>query len=172
MYSEDMVKPKKTPGRPKKKRQGLSPKLKRLALFMPEVIDGTLTLKAAMLKAGYAESSSNQQSQAVGSLRNNGVMQEALRKAGVTEQSIATAVKDGMAATRFFSANFKLYEKPDFHARHAFVKTGAELLDAFPAKKIDATMSGPLTYDDFEPTPPQAKSPDEAKKMADDKINA
>lgn len=155
----------KAPKKPK--RQSLSPKLKKLALLMPGVIDGELTLKAAMLKAGYAESSSNQQSQAIGSLRNNGVMQEALRKAGVTEDSIAQGVKEGMAATRVFTANFKLCEAPDYHARHSFVKTGAELLDAFPAKKIDATISAPLTYGDLDPDLPKAKTPDEARKMAE-----
>lgn len=92
-------------------------------------------------------------------------MQEALRNAGVTEETIAQSVKEGMEATRLFSANFELHEAPDFHARHAFVKTGAELLDAFPSKKIDATISEVIGYGEIEDTP-KAKSPEEAKAIA------
>jgi hypothetical protein len=125
----------------KPRNPGLTPKLRKLALLMPEVMEGKMTLKAAMLKAGYAESSSNQQSSALGALRNNTRMQEALRKAGFTEEFIAEKIMDGLKATRNAPAKDKesdeeiAEEIPDHHARHKFLQTGAEMLDAFPAKK-------------------------------------
>ncbi|MDB5344242.1 MAG: hypothetical protein JWP89_2619 [Schlesneria sp.] len=93
-------------------------------------------------------------------------MQEALRKAGVTEEAIAQGVKEGMEATRLFSANFELHEAPDFHARHAFVKTGAELLDAFPSKHIDATVTNLVGYNELDAAP-KATSPEDARKIAE-----
>ncbi len=70
-------------------------------------------------------------------VRNNAAMQEALRKAGVTEARLAEKIEVGLEATRTYSANFEIHIAPDYHAQHTFVETGAERPDAFPAKKLD-----------------------------------
>lgn len=67
---------------------------------MPDVMDVKMTLEDTMLKAGYAESSVLQQSQAVGSLRKNTRMQEALAKAGFTEDVIAENIVEGIKAEK------------------------------------------------------------------------
>lgn len=151
--------------RPKKPVPRLTPKQKKLVAQMPAIAAGEKTKKAALLDAGYSESTANQQARIFGEVRNNVRMQEALRKAGVTEEALAEAVKEGIGATRLISINFRTHEIPDFHARHSFVKTGAELLDAFPSKKIDITDKTPVTYGDLER--PKAKTLDEAKELAE-----
>lgn len=116
------------------KKKGLTPRQKNLVKLMPQVEEGELTKKEAMMKAGYKESSATQQSVIFGGLRNNTRMQEALRKAGFTEDYLAEGVMDGTGAT------FK--GLPDYKARGVFYKLGAELLDAFPAQKnINAEAS-------------------------------
>jgi hypothetical protein len=155
----------------KGRKQKLTPKLKKLALLMPSVIDGKITLKAAMLKAGYAESSAMQQSQAVGALRNNARMQEALRKAGFTEEVIAVNIMEGIGAERSYliheGDDSRIETAPDYDARHKFLRTGAEMLDAFPAKKILDITEDVKTYSDLEGKP-KAKTPEEARRIAED----
>jgi hypothetical protein len=66
------------------------------------------------------------------------MMQKALRDAGLTEELIAKKVLEGLDAERtFVVGGEKSYTEtaPDYTAQHNFLKTGAELLDAFPAKK-------------------------------------
>jgi hypothetical protein len=155
------------PQKGKKKDRALTPKLRKLALLMPEVMDGKMTLKDAMLRAGYAESSALQQSQAVGSLRNNTRMQEALTKAGFTEDVIADNIVDGIKAQKTFVVDSQLETAPDYDARHKFLRTGAELLDAFPSKHIDATVTNLVGYNELD-TAPKATSPEEARKLAED----
>ena len=99
---------------------------------MPKVESEELTLQAAMLQAGYAESTSHQQSTILGSLRTNTKMQEALHKAGFTEQFLAEGIVEGAGATEVRGQGD---ERPDYRARGIYYKLGAELLDAFPAKK-------------------------------------
>lgn len=167
LLTTHMTKQERSNDKPTRRKPGLTPKLKKLALLMPEVMDGKMTLKAAMLKAGYAESSANQQQAATGALRNNTRMQEALAKAGFTEDVIASNIMEGIAAERTIVADREVVTVPDYDARHKFVKTGAELLDAFPAKKIDHTISDPLGYGDLEGQP-KATSPEEARQLADE----
>ncbi len=107
-----------------------------------------------------------QQSQAVGSLRNNTRMQEALQKAGFTEDFIASNIMDGIAAERTIVADKEVVTVPNKDARHKFVKTGAERHGAFPPKKIDHTLREPLGYGDLE-AQPMATSPEEAKRLTD-----
>jgi hypothetical protein len=68
-------------------------------------------------------------------VRRSSAMQDALRKAGVTERKLAKKIAEGLNATRHFSANFEVHEVADFNARHSYVDTAAELLDVKPAKK-------------------------------------
>ena len=49
----------------------------------------------AMMQAGYAESTANQLQQVLGHLRNNGVLQEALRAIGFTEEFVAKELYKG-----------------------------------------------------------------------------
>jgi hypothetical protein len=100
------------------------------------VEDGEMTKKDAMLKAGYAESSANQQGVVFGSLRNNARMQEALRKAGFDEEYLAGGIVEGTATTWGEQA------MADYRTRAVLYKLGAELLDVMPAQKnINAETS-------------------------------
>ena len=104
-----------------------TPKQKKLISLLPQVESGQMTLKAAMLMAGYKESVSNQQSSVLGQIRSNTKMQEALKEAGFTEEYLAGGIVEGTKA--------KISQMPDYNARAHYYKLGAELLDAFPAKK-------------------------------------
>ena len=125
---------KKKPAKGKAKKP-LTPKQKKLIALLPKVASGEMKTETAMKQAGYSETTAKQQSKVMGGVRKSSVMQEALRKAGVTEAMLARKIAKGLRATRFFSANFKLHEVDDYNAQHNYVKTAAELLDAFPAKK-------------------------------------
>ena len=106
----------------------LTPKQKKLIALLPKVEAGEMTMKAAMIKAGYSEKTADQQQQVLGGLRTNTKMQEALDKVGVTEEKIATRIKRGMDT--FGNTAFN------------YTKLAAELRDAFPAKKqINADVS-------------------------------
>jgi hypothetical protein len=140
---------------PKKRTIKMTPKQRRLAMLLPQVDAGTITLKAALLKAGYAETSANQQSRAVGSVRNNELMQKKLRKVGFNEQMIAEKLMNGVK---------KLLPGK---AQLGYLSTGIELLDLFPAKKIKAEVSSPVPYGDIE-NDRKAKTPEEARALAEE----
>lgn len=142
------------------KTKRLTAKQKKLALLLVDVEAGRMTLTDAILQAGYSPETARQQQNAVGSLRNNEKIQAALRKAGVTEDVLAEKIAEGLDATEG-----KL-DKPDFNVRHKYVATGAELLDAFPSKKLAVTMN-PVGYGELE-EPEKAESPEKARKMAGD----
>jgi hypothetical protein len=135
----------------------LTPKQKKLISLLPLVEAGEITKTEALKRAGYADSTAREQQQVLGNLGNNKAMQEALRKHGVTEETIASGIRDGLGAI----------EKglPDFRARSIFVKIGAELLDAFPSQKHQHEIIQPTTYSDLEQ--PKAKSPEDARRMAE-----
>lgn len=106
-----------------KSKKRLTPKQKKLLALLPSVATGDMTMEAAMLKAGYSKSTSEQQTQTLKNIRTNSVMQEALEKAGFTESFIAeTLVKD-----------IKLLRPGQ--ARRAYLELGSKLKDAFPATK-------------------------------------
>lgn len=111
------------------KRKALTPKQKKLVKLLPKVAAGDMTMKAAMLKAGYAESSANEQSETLGSLGNQRRMQEALRNAGMTEEYIA---KEIVKDTKKLSPGA---------TRLGYLKASTELLDVIPSKKIDGKMN-------------------------------
>ncbi|PQO47398.1 hypothetical protein [Blastopirellula marina] len=132
---------------PKKRQPKLTPKQRKLVSLMPEVEAGRMTKQQAMLEAGYADSTAHQQSTILGGLRTNTKMQEALQKAGFTEEYLATGIVDGTMATRpsFYG------DKADYQARGVFYKLGAELMDAFPAKKtINAEVGVEQILDEVE----------------------
>ncbi len=124
--------------KPTKRQKPLTPKQKRLVQMLPKVQAGKMTKKAAIIAAGYSEKSANQQQRVLGSVRNNTVMQQALRAAGFDEEFIAASVMQGMRATD--------RGIPDPHVRHKYLVTGAELLDTFPSKKVDVRD---VTLDDL-----------------------
>ena len=148
----------------RKRKQPLTAKQKKLVQQMPSVAAGKKSKKQAMIDAGYAETSANQQQAVLGALRNNEAMQAALRKVGVTEDTLAEVAKEGLGATRLISINFKTHEIPDHTARHSFFKTTAELMDAFPAKKL-LDVTPPRTYSDLER---KAKTVEEARRLAEE----
>lgn len=112
----------------------LTPKQKNLVKLMPQVEAGKLSLKEAMQQAGYADSTAEQQSTILGGLRSNTKMQEALRKVGFDEGYLAGGIVEGTQATELIGTKITR-ERPDYRARGIYYKLGAELLDAFPAKK-------------------------------------
>lgn len=75
-----------------------------------------------MKKAGYSDGSARQQSKIMKGVRHSSVMQDALRKSGVTEDLLAKKIKAGL----------KSYSKDTIHK---FVALAAKLLDAFPAER-------------------------------------
>lgn len=123
----------------------MTAKQKKLVAFMPEVEAGNMTLKDAMLKSGYSEETAKQQSTILGGLRSNTKMQEALKKAGFTEDYLAEGIVEGTGAvdgklkvitkTEDGEEEVDFVGNPDYNARARYYKLGAELLDAFPAKK-------------------------------------
>jgi hypothetical protein len=116
--------------------ENLTPRQKNLIELLPKVEAGEISMVEAMRQAGYAESTAQQQSTILGGLRNNTKMQEALQRAGFTEDYLATGIVEGTKAVAGEN------DKADFKARGIFYKLGAELLDAFPAKKnINADVS-------------------------------
>src|SRR5205085_9159078 len=62
--------------------QPLNPRQKKLVLLLLEVEQGKMSLTDALKKAGYADSTAEQQSETLNRLRENSAMQMALRKAG------------------------------------------------------------------------------------------
>ena len=138
----------------KRTKGGLTPKQKNLVALMPQVESGHMTLEAAMLKAGFAKSTSAQQSETMNRLRKNSVMQDALRKHGFTEDFLAKTIVGDMKLLR------------PGQARRQYAEMGAKLLDAFPSTKIDVTDTT-AGYGDVETPPTAAKTPEEARKMAE-----
>lgn len=62
-------------------------------------------------------------------------MQAALRAAGFSEETIAKKIVEGLSATRPIVVNGAITDVDDKDAQHKYLKTGAELLDALPAKR-------------------------------------
>lgn len=140
-----------------KQAKKLTPRQAKLIKQIPAVVAGKKTKKQALLDAGYSEGSARQQQEALGSLRTNTAMQEALRKAGVTEDKLAHVIAGGLDAMKD--------RQPDHHARHKFVVTAAELRDDFPAKKIDIHDVTPIRYSEIESKP---KTLEEARALAEE----
>ena len=129
----------------KKESKKMTPKQKALVALMPVVESGKMTLQAAMLEAGYSKSTAHQQSSVLGQIRTNSKMQDALEKAGFTEEYLAAGIVEGTMAV---DGQLKVITKhedgeeevefvgaPDHTSRVRYYKLGAELKDAFPAKK-------------------------------------
>jgi hypothetical protein len=93
---------------------------------MPLIATGQLSRVEAMRQAGYAESTARQQSEVLGSLRNQELLQEALRDAGLDETFIAETIAEGLD---------QLQPGP---VKLAYLTLAIKLLDGFPPKKIDA----------------------------------
>jgi hypothetical protein len=127
-------------------KDSLTARKRQFIKLMPLIASGKMTVEAALTKAGYAPSTARQQKSIVDGVRQISAMQKALKAEGVTEKALAKTVKEGLKATRIFSANFKLHEAPDFNARHSYASTAAELLGAFPPKK---TINADVTLDDL-----------------------
>ncbi len=120
----------------------LTPRQRKLIPFLMEYEAGNITLTEAMKQAGYADSTAEQQSVTLKNLRENSAMQKALRDAGFNEETIAKKVVDGLESTRPIVIDKEIVDVPDADTQHKYLKTGAELLDAFPAKKnINAEVS-------------------------------
>jgi hypothetical protein len=101
----------------------LTPKQKQLVKLMPLVETGKMTMQDAMLQAGYSPSTAHQQSETLGKIRTNSVMQDALRKAGFDEGFLAETIKNDVQKLR------------PGQARKGYLELGSKLLDAMPAQK-------------------------------------
>lgn len=117
---------------PKQKR--FYPKKEKLKAQLPLIIAGKKTKTQAMLDAGYAESSANEQSTTFGYIGND--MQKALREHGFDEQKIAKKVMEGMEAEKRVTTSIRITHEPDYDVQHKFLTTGAKLLDVFPEEKL------------------------------------
>lgn len=124
----------------------LTPRQKKLIPLLLEYEEGKLTLEEALKQAGYADSTAKQQSTVLSPLRNNSVMQAALDAAGFTEELIATKIVEGLKAKRPLVIEKEIVYVEDPDAQHKYLKTGAELKDAFPAKK---QLNAEVTLDDL-----------------------
>ena len=135
----------------KQKQPTLTARQKRLVPLIPKIALGEISKTDALRQAGYSEGSANQQQGPLGSVRIQSIMQQALRKAGVTEERIAVKIGKGMDS---YAPNVGL----------GYTKLASELLDAFPTKRIE--ISEAPTYAQIEDTTP-AKTPEEARKLAE-----
>lgn len=142
---------KKTPKGRKQTKRRLTARQQAFVALFPAITAGKMTVEAALKAAGYSDTTAKQQTKTVEAVRNSSAMQLALRKAGVTEQVVAQKIGKGI--TTFGNVGL------------GYTKLAAELLDAFPAKKIDVDVS-PKTYGDLEGKP-KAKTPEEARRLAE-----
>jgi phage terminase small subunit len=101
----------------------LTAKQKKALQLVQRALLGEMTVEEALRQAGYSEQTAKQQKSVMDSLRNNSVMQEALRKEKVTEERIAKRINKGIDSTSDKTAL-------------GFTKLAAELIDAFPAEKL------------------------------------
>lgn len=136
----------------KQKQPTLTARQKRLVPLIPKIATGEMSKTNALLQAGYSKGSSKQQQGPLGSVRIQSIMQQALRKAGVTEERIAIKIGKGMDS---YAPNVGL----------GFTKLAAELMDAFPTKKIEITE--PPSYKELEDGKPKARTPEEARRLAE-----
>lgn len=141
----------KAKGRKQAKRR-LTARQKAFVALFPAITAGKMTVEAALKAAGYSDSTAKQQTRTVEAVRNSSAMQEALRKAGVTEQRVAEKVGWGIAANGPVGLGY--------------TKLAAELLDAFPSKKFE-DVTPPKTYGDLEGKP-KAKTIEQARKLAEE----
>lgn len=119
---------------PKQKR--FSRKQEKLKAQLPLVAAGEKTKKQALLDSGYAESSASQQSVVFGLIRSP--MQEALKKHSVDEERIAQQIDNGLEE-----------DGKEGMVALGYTKLAAELIDAFPSKKVDVTLSN-LSHADLD----------------------
>lgn len=128
----------------------LTPKQRKLVALFPAIAAGSISVEEAMKRAGYSAGSARQQSKVMSGVRHSSAMQNALRKAGVTEEKLAGKIKDGL----------KSYNKDTIHK---FVQLAAKLLDAFPAERnivgigtVEEALDeaeGEVDYADFQDSP-------------------
>jgi len=133
-------------------KQKLNARQKKLVKLLPLVETGELTKTEALRRAGYAESTANEQTQVLGALGNNAVMQEALRKVNVTEDRLAEEID-------------KELKRSGGHVKRGYIELSTKLLDAMPSQKHDVTVHPPRTYSEIEHSP--AGTPEEAKEKAE-----
>lgn len=109
-------------------KKNLTVKQRKLIEQIPAIVSGQRTESDAMRIAGYAESTVGQHSEVIGNDRVQAAMQTALRAAGFDELFIADKLLKGAKTL------------PPGREQLGYLEKGAELLDAVPAKKTDATM--------------------------------
>lgn len=117
---------------PDKPRKGLTPKQKKALRLLQRALVGEMTIEDALKQAGYSDATARQQKEVMDSLRQNSVMQGALRAALFDETLIAKKISDGINATYI---NFKGEELPSYGTQLNYLIFGAKLLDVLPAEK-------------------------------------
>ncbi len=134
--------------------QKLNPRQKKVIGLIPEIETGQITKKDALLKAGYKESTANQQQAVFGAIRNNEKMQAALEKAGVTDERIAKKIHVGMTDRGAVGLGY--------------TKLAVELKDVMPVKRIQTEDVTPQTYGGIKDK--AAKSAAEARQLAEEAV--
>ena len=122
-------------------------KLVKLILSNPK-----MPINEAMIKAGFSESTANKQSKrTVEKSSIQTAMQKAMEKAGITDESLAESLKDGLSATRTISAiagtkanggTVDFVDVPDYQARKGFQDMAHKLRVDYPDSKVDIALNG------------------------------
>lgn len=131
----------KKPGKKPKKRVERPAKLSsrernelslRQRKALKNYFSGDMSKQEAGIAAGYAPGSAVPAiNTALTTPAGQRVMEKALKKAGVDEDTIADVIKDGLSAKHPFKP-----EQADWHARHKFVQEATKILDGYPATKV------------------------------------
>jgi len=111
--------------------------------FVHGYLEGKPIVQAAA-EAGYSASTGARgAAELLRSPKVRTAIQEALENAGVTDECIATIIREGLAALKVTHLIHKGKIKPlgaaDWAARHRFLDTVLRLKAAFPADKLEVT---------------------------------
>jgi hypothetical protein len=110
--------------------------------FVRGYLQGKPLVQAAT-EAGYAPSTAARgATELLRSEKVRTTIQVALEKAGVTDELLATTIREGMAAQKashlVHEGEIKTVEAVDWHARHRFVDTALRLKNAYPGQGLEA----------------------------------
>lgn len=109
-----------------------------------------LTKKEALVAAGISEANARSNSSELTNQPGvRAALETALKKANVGIDRIAGIVDDGLRAVRVISVDDPLVLFPDYQERRQMARLASELLDLFPAQRIEDV------------TPPVQNLPDE-----------
>jgi len=124
-------------------------KLTDLTVRQQKFVTGYLEGKpitAAATDAGYAPTTAARgATELLKSPRVRSVIQQAMEKAGITDDRLATVINEGLEATKathiVIKGQIHTVESPDWAARHRFADMVLRLRNAYPADKVDMAVT-------------------------------